>query len=369
MHILLFSEIDPLYSEKNRLHWLLDSLKKHHRVTVVALRDYAKTQQKHTLGGVLVQYLNEEGVSPARVDQFPWMFTQRFHTLVDINTVDVIVSYNGLGFSALLSRVAKRHGIPFCYDLCDDLADLARNSIHVPQVLRPLAGAMARWYLRENVKAAQHLTVTTPLLLEHFALTPRAYSVIPNGYFWEEPSQAISLPAKVPGEVWIVFIGALREWVDFSWVLLDMVRWPAHWKLVIAGNEGDLMRIQSEAEKLGLTGGIHFLGHIPHSALPQLLSQSDVGIIPFRKNATTDMAVPLKLVEYFSCDLPVVATDMLATKAQFGETVHAIAYGDSWLVALEQALSDDTPTSALVQHLSWVELGQRFTKAIEATCS
>lgn len=98
------------------------------------------------------------------------------------------------------------------------------------------------------------------------------------------------------------YIGAWAPWVDEG-LLEQTARISPRIKVVVVGAE--FMR------KFTLTRpNIHFLGHQPHTALPNYIRQMDVCLIPFRLTPITLAANPIKAYEYLAAGKPVIATDM-----------------------------------------------------------
>jgi len=57
-------------------------------------------------------------------------------------------------------------------------------------------------------------------------------------------------------------------------------------------------------------GNFHYLGLKRKEDLPRYISIFDVGIIPYQMNGYGQAAYPVKVMEYLSCGIPVVATDL-----------------------------------------------------------
>ena len=102
----------------------------------------------------------------------------------------------------------------------------------------------------------------------------------------------------------VVYVGSTRSWFDYE-LLEDLAHKLDRYSFVIVG----------PLEDTGLKGlrsykNIHILGPRPHNDIGNYLKYCDVGIIPFKKNELTERVNPIKLYEYFSSGLPVVATDL-----------------------------------------------------------
>jgi glycosyltransferase involved in cell wall biosynthesis len=64
-----------------------------------------------------------------------------------------------------------------------------------------------------------------------------------------------------------------------------------------------------QREKLSLAN-IRLLGSQPYQALPELLAQVDVAMIPFMIDDLIKATSPIKLYEYLAAGLPVISTPM-----------------------------------------------------------
>jgi glycosyltransferase involved in cell wall biosynthesis len=127
----------------------------------------------------------------------------------------------------------------------------------------------------------------------------------------------------------VVYVGSTRNWLDYE-LLENLAHKLDMYSFVIIG----------PGEDAGLKGlkkykNIHILGPRLHEEISIYLKYCDVGIIPFKKNELTERVNPIKLYEYFSSGIPVVATNLeeirylrspalLATgTTEFGECLEA----------------------------------------------
>ncbi len=65
------------------------------------------------------------------------------------------------------------------------------------------------------------------------------------------------------------------------------------------------------SRKLGIEDHVHFSRKTyPVEILPSILGEMDAGIIPNRRNAATELMLPVKLLEYVSMGIPVVSAKL-----------------------------------------------------------
>jgi glycosyltransferase involved in cell wall biosynthesis len=155
---------------------------------------------------------------------------------------------------------------------------------------------------------------------------------VPNGADVEHfsgPAVAARELADVPRPI-VGFVGGLSEWVDIA-MIAELARRRPHWSFVLVGPaaiDTDLVRELPN---------VRLIGPRPYAALPSYLAAMDVGLIPFKRNAVSYHADPIKAYEYLAAGLPVVATDLPALR----RLAHVMRLADSteaFVAAVEQAV-------------------------------
>jgi len=100
--------------------------------------------------------------------------------------------------------------------------------------------------------------------------------------------------------------------------LLETIDAVAHLKnegkrirLRVIGRGRDEALVRARAASLGLTSDdVEFLGYIAsHAEALRIVAESDVGLIPHRKNDSWDTTIPNKLFDYMAAGLPVVSSN------------------------------------------------------------
>jgi len=147
------------------------------------------------------------------------------------------------------------------------------------------------------------------------------------------PQDMRTLPRPVIG-----FFGLLADWVDLDVVRALALARPG-WSFALVG------KIETDLGSLRTLPNVHLLGQKPYDSLPGYCRAFDVGIIPFRVNALTVRANPLKLREYLAAGLPVVSTS-LPEVARYNGLVGLADSAEGFLAAIEAALGQRSEAMA-----------------------
>jgi len=176
-----------------------------------------------------------------------------------------------------------------------------------------LVEPMRRWRERICRRASVIVTPSAPILppgtppskvleLEWGADTTRFH-----------PGATGPLPFTRPPGVLAVFAGAFRRWhgagrlVEAMRHLRD--RGIEDVKAVLIGDGPELPRVRSATQGLD---SVTFTGPVAHDSMPACLAAADIGVAPFTPDAHGPLALgfywsPLKIFEYMSSGLPVIA--------------------------------------------------------------
>lgn len=144
------------------------------------------------------------------------------------------------------------------------------------------------------------------------------------------PDDMARLPRPTLG-----FFGLIENWIDLDLIAYVATRRP-DWSIVLIG------RAAVDVSRLKPYPNVHLLGRRPYRELPAYARGFDVGICPFVTNELTRNINPIKLREYLSAGLPVVATGIPEAALYPGSC--RLADGPAeFLAACEAAIRDDTP--------------------------
>jgi glycosyltransferase involved in cell wall biosynthesis len=141
--------------------------------------------------------------------------------------------------------------------------------------------------------------------------------------------------APLPGPR-IVFVGAVAaRKVDFDLIAAIATARPS-WSVVLVGPVG-LGDPSTDVSALDALTNVHLLGVRRQAELPAILRGADAGLIPYRSTRLTASIFPMKLYEFLSAGVPLVATGLPSVTGVDG--VELVDGAAAVIDALERALT------------------------------
>jgi glycosyltransferase involved in cell wall biosynthesis len=214
-----------------------------------------------------------------------------------------------------------------------------------------LVEPMRRW--RERLCAKADLVVSPSAAILPPGLPPERVVQLEWGADTDRFTPGASGPltfARPPGTL-AVFAGAFRSWhgaVNLAHALRELrARGQNGVSVLFVGDGPELPNVRAAAA--GLDGAI-FTGAVPHAMMPAALAAADIGVAPFDVAAHRPLSLgfywsPLKIFEYMSAGLPVVApaVDRLPSLVAHGREglLYDPAFPGSLAAAIER-LTDAT---------------------------
>lgn len=203
--------------------------------------------------------------------------------------------------------------------------------------------------------ADQMFVSSIPLLEKKRPINPTAqYS--PHGVdvelFGRAADPALPVPemaARLQHPV-IGFYGLISEWIDLD-LLTFLAKAKPNWTFLMIG------LISVDLGELAQLPNVIFTGPQPYRSLPGWVKAFDVGLQPYRLNAQTIHANPLKLREYLAAGKPVVSISIPEVE-RFAPYVGTARNYEEFLLRIEEALANDSDERRktrreLVSSMTW----------------
>ncbi len=124
------------------------------------------------------------------------------------------------------------------------------------------------------------------------------------------------------------FYGALEYWIDLE--LIEKIAASNLYDIVLIGPVLD-----DRFRQLERFSNVRMLGHQPYEALPKLVEEIDLFMLPFRVTELTKSVSPVKLYEHFATGKPVVSTAL--PECMRYDTV-VVMHHENWREAIEAAI-------------------------------
>ena len=164
----------------------------------------------------------------------------------------------------------------------------------------------------------------------------------------------------------IGFAGAIAPWLDMDLLFGAAAARPNYRFVLIGEDQIGLTR----SRRIASTDNIEVRPALAYHDLPAALARFDVAIIPFKRNAVTEAACPIKLFEYFAAGKPVVSTDLPECRAH--EPVLIASSVEEFVAALDRArnLARDVAycdrLDACARANTWAERARVILQAIDS---
>jgi glycosyltransferase involved in cell wall biosynthesis len=157
----------------------------------------------------------------------------------------------------------------------------------------------------------------------------------------------------------VLAVVGLLDWRLDQALLAALADRRPDWTLALVGP------VLANLDALAARPNVHLLGPVPYATLPGVLRGCAVGLVPFVVTPYTRCIDPVKLREYLSAGLPVVASDLPDVA---GATVARGA--DDFVAAVARALADDGPAararrSASMRDHTWEARVRRLESVVD----
>ena len=159
--------------------------------------------------------------------------------------------------------------------------------------------------LRSGTKILVSNNETKKIIIDQYGVKQEKISIIPNGV---DMSLFDIINEKNPKK--IVFAGAMYYHRGLD-VLLEaipsVIKKIPDAKFVLLGSGAEMNKLKKIVLENKLEKSVEFKGWIKREQIPENISDASIGIGPLRLTDVTSRALPIKVLEYMTVSLPIIA--------------------------------------------------------------
>lgn len=246
---------------------------------------------------------------------------------------------------------ARRVGVPFIYEV-RGLWELTEASAkpHFEGTERFAAMKKAETFVANEADVVFAITTQVKdelvdrgvdgakIIVAPNAVDPDVFLPIPRDKQFAE-QHGISLEVPVVG-----FAGSMVAYEGLDLLLDASARLHARsidHQVVLAGSGAVESELKKQADRLGITDKVRFLGRLPQNEMPRLQSTFDIVCCPRKSTTVTELVSPLKPLESFSAQKATILSDVAPNRDLAGESgSRAMLFESGNASALEQVLEE-----------------------------
>jgi glycosyltransferase involved in cell wall biosynthesis len=259
-----------------------------------------------------------------------------------------------------LAAAMQRDGVPAIYDAHEDVP----RQILTKQWIRPwMRGVVSRSfevYENARVRRLAAVVAATPHIAERFASVARRSVVVANYPF---PEELAPPAAPQPRERAVCYVGGITRTRGALQMVRAIAKLPGV-RLLLAGRIEDAVLEAALAAEPGWAQVDH-LGHVGRDEVRQVMARASAGLVTLLPMPSYLDALPIKMFEYMSAGLPVIASDFPLWKGIVERhgcgrcvdptDVHAIAAAIREIVDAPQTVRamGEAGRSAVQAHYRW----------------
>jgi glycosyltransferase involved in cell wall biosynthesis len=203
-----------------------------------------------------------------------------------------------------LGATLAREGLPVVYDAHEDVPRQILTKQWILAALRPGIARAFEVYENRQVRQLAAVSAATPHIAERFAQVARLAVNVGNYPFEDELAPAAGAR---PRERMVCYVGGLMR----TRGLLQMVRAVAlvpGLRLVLCGRFEDAALEAAVRAEPGW-GRVQWLGQVGREPVREVMARASAGLVTLLPMPSYLDALPIKMFEYMSAGLPVVASD------------------------------------------------------------
>lgn len=280
---------------------------------------------------------------------FLGMFTSRklLGKLFKDNDFDAVILYSVPTNGWIVTKLAKKHGVPVFFRTLDILHDLRPYGFPLRQIIKSLE--------QKVYDASDYMLALTPRLgkyTKHRRILP-LYPAVNDKIFYpmkESHPDLVKLRKKhgiKKSDKIIMFLGTFYEFGALDVLIKNLKKIQARVpeaRLLLVGGAGIEKDLRQLAKDEGVSKDVIFTGFVPYADVVKYINVSALCINSFVECKATRDIIPAKLFQYLACKKPLLSRRLKGTMDIIPEKSGAVEYATTdaeMLNKMVKILSDD----------------------------
>lgn len=199
----------------------------------------------------------------------------------------------------------KKLGIPVIYDSHEDVPRQILGKPWITKLLRPLISVIFEVCENYCAKRLTGIVTPTPLIEKRFSKISKNVACVCNFPFIDE-LKSDELLAVRSNKI-ICYVGGLTRMRGIKEIVLSLKYLP-DFRLVLCGDFDDA-QFKEELQLLPEWARVEYLGRVDRIGVRDVLARSMIGLVTLKPAINYLDSLPIKMFEYMSAGLPVVASN------------------------------------------------------------
>ncbi len=272
--------------------------------------------------------------SSVGVLKFPFYFNfwKSFLNKISKNHKFDAIHIHDLPLAKVGYRFAKKHNIPFILDLHENWPSYLETSEHANTFVGKILSTNQQWrkYEKKYTLAADYvITVVEEMKnrLNDLGVPKDKIIVLSNTFNLENKFE---ITPHQPGQNTILYYaGGINKHRGLQIVIVglkELIQQNKKIELWIVGSGKYVSTLKEMVDNYDLGSYVKFYGQKSFNDTMDLLSKSDIALIPHLKSEQTDNSSPNKLFQYMYFQKPVMVSDCISLERVVNETNCGIVY-------------------------------------------